>query len=133
MSIKGLSPIVAAALTMSTLGGGPWGAGVRAGEVASAPDGGVTYEFRACEKPDAPVLATDSRSSGRVTRAARNRAIDQYNDYVAKANAYMRCLSDEASRDLEAYYAAVAGAQKSAQDAIMGEVEEARAALGDGR
>ncbi len=86
----------------------------------------VSYEFDECERPVEPVLATDPTSQGRITVAARNRAVRQYNAHVEASNAYMRCLAEEAERDLKAYYMAVSAALDAEQADVMTDLEALR-------
>ena len=90
---------------------------------------GVVYMFDECVRPAEPVLATEKKSRGRVTRAAENQAVRQYNAHVEDANAYMRCIADEAQRDLDAYYKAVTQALDAEQASVMGDLETMRDGL----
>lgn len=80
----------------------------------------ITYTFDECVRPEEPVLAIDKKSRGRVTRAAENQAVRQYNAHVEESNAYMRCIADQAQRDLDAYYKAVSEALDGEQARVMG-------------
>ena len=107
-----------------------------AGELVLAPEtdeqgAGLVYEFTECVRPPAPTFKIDPRSKGSIRRAERNRAVDQYNEHVKAANSYMRCLADEAQRDLEAYYAAVSTALDEAQASMMDGIETSRKSLND--
>lgn len=86
--------------------------------IATAP----AYQFDDCVRPQEPVLATDEKSRGRVTLAAEKRAVRQYNAHVEEANAYMRCIADEAQRDLDAYYQAVTAALEAEQASVMSDL-----------
>ena len=97
--------------------------GAAAGETTTDEQGALDYAFTICKKPDAPVLATDRRLSGAVTRKARNRAIIQYNAHVEAVNAYLKCVSDEARADLDAYYAAVTATLQREQAHVLGRAD----------
>ncbi len=91
------------------------------------------YEFDECVRPEEPVLANDPSSQGRITRAARNSAVRQYNAHVEASNAYMRCIAEEAERDLNAYYAAVSAALDAEQADVIGDLEALRERLRSAR
>ncbi len=91
-------------------------------EPASDETVAAAYRFDDCVRPQEPVLATDEKSRGRVTLAAEKRAVRQYNAHVEEANAYMRCIADEAQRDLDAYYQAVTAALEAEQASVMSDL-----------
>ena len=91
------------------------------------------HEFDDCQRPLRPDFAVLPSTSSRVIRSRQNRAVAQYNDYVTEANVYMRCLADEAQRDLDAYYKAVSDALDAEQQSMMGELETVREELDDQR
>jgi hypothetical protein len=93
-----------------------------AGSLAAAADGAATYSFNRCTRPPEPDLSVDPALKGRDAVKARNEKVKLYNFHVGEMNAYMLCLSNEAERDLQDYYAAVSASleaeQKSVTDAL---------------
>ena len=93
----------------------------------------ASHQFDDCSRPLRPDFAVRPSTSARVIRSRYNREVNQYNDYVREANAYMRCLADEAQRDLDAYYKAVSDALDAEQASMMGELETVREELDERR
>ena len=92
-------------------------------------DGGKTaiaYEFTKCRKPQAPKVAVQKEGKIKARHLAHSRAVRQYNDHVTAVNEYMQCLSDEAGRDLEAYYKTVSDALAAEQNSQMRLLDDLR-------
>jgi len=93
----------------------------------------LNHQFNDCQRPPRPGFEVNPSKRLRVVRLRHNKAVAQYNDYVNEANAYMRCLAEEAQRDLDGYYKAVSNALDAEQASMMGELETVRKDLDDER
>lgn len=100
------------------------------GGALEAPAGAAPqYHFVGCAAPAAPDMRIDEKLKGRDYVAAHNARIKAYNVYVDGVNAYVRCLGEEARRDLDAYYAVVNARLEAEQAEIFARADEVRAGL----
>ncbi len=68
---------------------------------------GLSYRFDTCSEPDKPLIRVDPAKTGNASVKDYNRQVTRLNAYLAEVQTYMDCLTEEANRDLTAYYEAV--------------------------
>ena len=100
-----------------------------AGAFHAEPGAAPQYQFVGCAEPAEPDMAVDAKLKGREYVAAHNDRVRAYNLYVEGVNTYVKCLGDEARRDLEAYYATVNARLEAEQLAIFSRADALRAGL----
>jgi hypothetical protein len=100
-----------------------------AGAFHANPGAAPEYRFVGCATPAEPDMTIDAKLKGKDYVAAHNARVKAYNLYVEGLNAYVKCLGDEARRDLETYYATVNGRLEGEQAAIFARADELRAGL----
>ena len=105
-------------------------AAASAGEFTKIGESGGTYRFTECAAPAMPDLSVDPSLKGRKAQRAFNRSIRAYNVHVDASNKYLQCLSEEAGRDLNTYYAAVNASFEDRQGKVIGAIEAMRIELG---
>ena len=94
---------------------------LEAGEVRQQ-DGRQIWISRACEQPLAPVIE-------KADAQALNQSINRFNRYVEAVDAYNRCLSQEAGRDIEKFVETVNQSVRNLQEEAIAGVAVGRAAL----
>lgn len=103
--------------------------GAAAGSFHANPGAAPQYQFVGCAEPAEPDMTVDAKLKGRDYVSAHNARVKAYNLYVEGVNTYVKCLGDEARRDLEAYYAIVNARLEAEQTAIFARADEVRTRL----
>ncbi len=82
-----------------------------------------------CVKPVEPDLRIDPALKGLPAMRAHNARVRAYNDHVAATNIFLKCIADEATRELDSYYLMVTVAHEAEQNATLDRLEALRSEL----
>ena len=80
-----------------------------------------------CYKPDAPYFGYISDADD------FNRAVSDFNSFLAEARTYISCVANEGNSDLQTFQSIVSDGVDSAQNEISDEVDSARSQLESSR
>ena len=103
-----------------------------AGEFTRIAQTAGQYKFTECQEPETPDITLNSKLRGNAAVRDYNAQVSTYNQYIAKVQTYMACMSEEADRDLEVYYQAVNASLVARQDAMESKSAALRKILANG-
>jgi hypothetical protein len=95
----------------------------------AGPQDGQAVLAGACAAPAEPALKSDRALKGLAAVRAHNDAVRAYNAHVAAVNAYLRCIADEAARELDLYYLMVTARHEAKQAAALDRLDVLRQEL----
>jgi len=99
---------------------------------AAETDPEFSYRFDSCTEPDKPLIRLDPAKTGNASVKDYNRQVTRLNAYLAEVQAYMDCLTEEANRDITAYFEAVNAALDEREQVMTDIVDGYRRTLAPG-
>ena len=103
-----------------------------AGEYTRTADGKGVYQLETCSEPEAPEISLNPKKRGRASIRDYNRQVAKMNAYLAEVQSFMTCMTDEANRDLDAFYGAVNERLEAHQLSLEQKTASMRATLAPG-